>query len=129
MKSRSQFSLWSKFRTSGTTVLQAVSAKSPLVTIRSRLHTQSTICSFQYFDQFSDLDLRQNIFNLIIFISNTKLPWAVSFEFSSHYIQKENSLSANPHDHIEPQQIKEYSIICASYIRKGRKELNHSVLL
>ena len=129
MKSRSQFSLWSKFRTSGTTVLQAASAKSPLVTIRSRLHTQSTICSFQYFDQFSDLDLRQNIFNLIIFISNTKLLLAVSFEFSSHHIQKENSLSANPHDHIEPQQIKEYSIICASYIRKGRKELNHSVLL
>ena len=50
-------------------------------------------------------------------------------EFSSHYIQKEKSLSADPHDHIEPQQIKEYSIICASHIRKERKELNHSLLL
>ena len=81
MKSWSHFPLWSKFRTSVLLYFRQCPRKAPL--LRSRFHTQSTICSFQYFDQFSDLDLRQNIFNLIIFISNKKLPWAVSFEFIS----------------------------------------------
>ena len=62
---------------------------------------------FSIFDQFSDLDLRHNIFNPIIFISNKKLSWAVcQFRFISEIlflfnIQKENILSANPHVHIE----------------------------
>ena len=61
---------------------------------------------FSVFDQFSDLDLRHNIFNPIIFISNKKLSWLfVSFvsylKFSSNYIQKEKILSANPNVHIE----------------------------
>ena len=63
---------------------------------------------FSVFDQFSDLDLCHNIFNPIIFISNKKLSWVglfVSFvsylKFSSHYIQKENLLSATPHVHVE----------------------------
>ena len=60
---------------------------------------------FSVIDQFSDLDLRHDIFNPIIFISNKNLSWAVCFvsyvTFSSHYIQKEKILSANPHVHIE----------------------------
>ena len=57
---------------------------------------------FSIFDQFWDLDLRQNIFNPIIFISNKKLPLDSYLEFSSHYVQKENGLLANPYDQIEP---------------------------
>ena len=61
---------------------------------------------FSVFDQFSDLDLRHNSFNPIIFIYKKNcLGLFVSFvsylKFSSHYIQKENILSANPHVHIE----------------------------
>ena len=32
---------------------------------------------FSVFDQFSDLDLRHNVFNQIIFISNKNLSWDV----------------------------------------------------
>ena len=62
---------------------------------------------FIVFDQFSDLDLRHNmIFTPIIFISNKNYLklffFLVSYlEFTSHYIQKQNSLSANPYVHIE----------------------------
>ena len=39
---------------------------------------------FSVFDQFSDLDLRHNIFNPIIFISSKKPSWAVrQFRFIS----------------------------------------------
>ena len=41
------------------------------------------IVVFSVFGQFWDLDLRQNIFNPIIFIWNKKLPWAVWFGFIS----------------------------------------------
>ena len=41
------------------------------------------IVVFSVFGQFSDLDLRHNIFNPIIFISNKKQPWAVWFGFIS----------------------------------------------
>ena len=42
---------------------------------------------FSVFDQFSDLDIRHNIFNPIIFISNKKLSWAVcQFRFISEIL-------------------------------------------
>ena len=42
---------------------------------------------FSVFDQFSDLDLRHNIFNPIIFISNKKLSWTVcQFRFISEIL-------------------------------------------
>ena len=41
------------------------------------------IVVFSVFGQFSDLDLRHNIFNPIIFISNKKQTWAVWFGFIS----------------------------------------------
>ena len=59
------------------------------------------IVVFSVFGQFWDLDLRQNILYetknyLGLFGSDSYLG------FSSHYIQKEKRLSANPHEHIEP---------------------------
>ena len=42
---------------------------------------------FSVFHQFSDLDLRHNIFNPIIFISNKNLSWAVcQFRFISEIL-------------------------------------------
>ena len=38
---------------------------------------------FSVYDQFSDLDLRHNIFIPIIFISKKNLPWTVCFGFIS----------------------------------------------
>ena len=68
--------------------------------LRSRLHTQSTICSFQYFRSIL------NPINPIIFISNKSYLGLFGLdsylEFSSHYIQEEKRLSADPHGHIEP---------------------------
>ena len=82
---------------------------------------------FSIFDQFFMRLIRLSLYQTKSYLGLFGLDSYL--EFSSHYIQEETSLSANPHDHIEPYQIKEYSIICASYIRKERKELNHSVLL
>ena len=100
----SVFPLWSKFRTS--VLLYFSQCPQKALSLRSRLHTQSTICSFHCFRTI----LRSRsppymIFIPIIFISNKnylKVFVLVSYlEFTSHYIQKENSLSANPHVHIE----------------------------
>ena len=58
---------------------------------------------FSDFDQFSDLDLRHNIFSLYIKQKNyLKLFVLVSYlDFAPHYIQRETSLSANSHVHFE----------------------------
>ena len=50
---------------------------------RDSIHISPQIVVFSVFGQFSDLDLRQNILNSIIFTSNKKLPWAVWFGFIS----------------------------------------------
>ena len=69
------------------------------------MHSPKSVV-FSDFDQFSDLDLRHNIFNPIQSLYQTKnylkLFVLVSYlDFAPHYIQKETSLSANSHVHFE----------------------------
>ena len=120
----SVFRLWCKFRTN----CNPVSVREKPSSYGQDSIYSPQLVVFSVFDQFSDLDLRHNILiQLSLYQTKNYLGMFVSFvsylKFSSYYIQKENILSADPHVHIEWEQIKEYSIICASYIRKTRKEV------
>ena len=82
---------------------------------------------FSIFDQFSDLDLRHNIFNPIIFLSNKKLSWAVcKFRFISEilfllYSERKHFVSKPSRSHWVVANKRIFNYLCLIYQKKEKR--------
>ena len=81
---------------------------------------------FRVFDQFSDLDLRHNIFNPIIFISNKKLSCAVGqFRFITEivfplYSERKHFVSKPSRSYWVVPNKRIFNYLCFTYQKKEK---------
>ena len=90
------------------------------------------IVVFSVFGQFWDLDLRQNIFNPIIFISNKKQPWAVWFGFISAilfplYSERKTFVSKPSRSYWAVANKRIFNYLCLIYQEREKRIKSFSV--
>ena len=119
----SVFPLWCKFRTN----CNPVSVREKPSSYGQDSIYSPQLVVFSVFDQFSDLDLRHNIFNPIIFISNKKLSWDVcQFCFISEilflfYSEKKHFVSRPSRSYWVRANKRIFNYLCLIYQKNEKR--------